>query len=349
LSVGQRIRQVPLADYVDGTGVELVIASVTGIDPGARELTLADGRGGRRAMRYDTLVYALGSNIDLTSVRGVAEHCHTLTGTSSADELRTRLSALAETGGEVVVCGGGATGIETVTEIAERYPGIRTRLVSAGVPGGWLSEKGRTYLDDTLAELAIPVVAGARVDHVEEGVLLLVDGGRVPFDLCVWAGGFSVPELAGDSGLPVNSTGRIVVDPTFRAVGHPDVYAIGDAAAIAGRWGEELAMGCRTGGFTGPRLADIIAARLTGRAAKPFRYRYVHECVSLGRGHGLVQFLNADETPKTRILTGRKAIAYKNMTLNSAKLLFRHTGPVAPRRRHLVAAAAAPDGAVTVR
>jgi NADH dehydrogenase FAD-containing subunit len=113
------------------------------------------------------------------------------------------------------------------------------------------------------------------------------------------------------------------------------VYVIGDAAAVAGTWGSELAMGCRTGGFTGPKAADVIAARLTGREPGQFRYRYIHECISLGRRHGLVQFLNADESPKPTILTGRKAIAYKSVTLNGAKAFFRHSGPVLARRRHL--------------
>lgn len=98
---------------------------------------------------------------------------------------------------------------------------------------------------------------------------------------------------------------------------------------------EELAMGCRTGGLTGPKVADIIAARLTGRDPKPFTYRYFHECISLGRRQGLVQFLNPDETPKNRILKGGKAIVYKNLTLNGAKLLFQHPGPMLARVRHL--------------
>jgi NADH dehydrogenase FAD-containing subunit len=111
---------------------------------------------------------------------------------------------------------------------------------------------------------------------------------------------------------------------------------IGDAAAVAGVWGPELAMGCRTGAFTGPKAADTIAARLTGRKPGQFGYRYIHECISLGRRHGLIQFLNADESPKPRVLTGRKAIAYKNVTLNGAKMLFRHPGPGLTCRRHLI-------------
>ena len=334
LAVGQDIEPMPLSRYLHGSGVRLIVASVIGIDLDTREVRTADERGRRSAVRYDTLVYALGSNIDVSSVPGAAEHCVTLVGPSAARELHDRLTGLAA-GATVAVCGGGLTGIEIAGEIATAFPTIRMRLVSASTPGGWLSGKGRRYLRDTLVELGVEVVDGARVGHVEPARLMLADGRRVAFDLCVWAGGFTVPTLARKAGLAVNHADRALVDATFRSVTHPDVYVIGDGAAIVGAWGEQLAMGCRTGGFTGPKVADIIAARLTGRDPEPFAYRYIHECISLGRQHGLVQFLNRDETPKDKILTGRTAIMYKNATLNGAKLLFRHSGPMVARRRHL--------------
>jgi NADH dehydrogenase len=53
-----------------------------------------------------------------------------------------------------------------------------------------------------------------------------------------------------------------------------------------------LAIGCRTGGFTGPPVADTIATRLTARDPKLFKYRYFHDCISLGRRHGMVQLHN---------------------------------------------------------
>ncbi|HEX5403700.1 MAG TPA: FAD-dependent oxidoreductase, partial [Pseudonocardiaceae bacterium] len=229
----------------------------------------------------------------------------------------------------------GLTGIETVAEIADAFPALHTRLVSAGSPGGRLSDKGRRYLDSTFAELGVEVMAHARVERAEAGRLVLTDGRTVPFELCVWAGGFTVPTLARTAGLAVNADDRALVDQTLRSVSHPDVYVIGDAAAVAGTWGEQLAMGCRSGGFTGPKAADVIAARLTGGEPTPFRYRYFHECISLGRRHGLVQFLNADETPKDRVLTGRTAITYKNAVLNGARMLFAHPGPIGARRGHL--------------
>ena len=305
--------------------------TVTGIDLERRRITFGDAGEG---LGYDTLIYALGSNIDVDAVPGAVSYAQSLTSLQAAGVLGSNLRQLADEGGRVVVCGGGLTGIETAAELAESFPSLEVELVSRDVPGRWLSPKAQRYLRGAFDDLGVRVRPGISVKEVAPGELI-TDGGRVGFDTCVWAGGFSVPALARRSGLAVNDTGRALVDPTLRSLSHPDVYVIGDAAAAAGPWGAQLAMGCRSGGFTGPQVADIVAARLVGREPKPFRYRYFHECISLGRRRGLVQFLAADETPHDRILTGRRAIHYKNMTLRGAQLLFRWPGPYLSRRRHV--------------
>lgn len=331
LAVGQPIRQVPLTDYVARAGVRLRIARVTGLDLDGRRVQTADGE----QIAYDTLVYALGSNIDTDKIPGVAENAAALTGPDAATRLGDRLAALRD-GATVTVLGAGLTGLETVAEIAEAYPGLRLRLVSSTDPGLRLAGRGRRYLDRTLSRLGVTVQTGVRVTQVLPDRVLTAGGGTIEHDLVVWAGGFTVTGLARQSGLAVNADGRAVVDRTFRSVSHPEVYAIGDAAAVPGPWGDQLSMGCRTGGFTGPAAADAIAARLTGREPKQFRYRYVHECISLGRRHGLIQFLAADETPKKFVLTGRAAIAYKNAVLDGARLLFPRPGPVFARPRPIL-------------
>lgn len=331
LAVGQPIRQVPLTDYVARAGVRLRVARVTGLDLAGRRVLTADGE----QIAYDTLVYALGSNIDTDRIPGVAQNAAALTGPDAAGRLGDRLAALGD-GATVTVLGAGLTGLETAAEIAEAYPKLRTRLVSSAHPGARLSDRGRRYLERTLTRLGVTVRPGVVVAEVLPDRVLTTDGATIGHDLVVWAGGFRVSGLARESGLTVNADGRAVVDRTFRSVSHPEVYVIGDSAAVPGPWGGQLSMGCRTGGFTGPAAADAIAARLTGREPKPFRYRYFHECISLGRRHGLIQFLAADETPKNVVLTGRAAIAYKNAVLDGARFLFPRPGPVFARPRPIL-------------
>lgn len=348
IAAGQQVRDRPLSTWLAGTHVRSVQGRVEGLDLAGRRVTVLTAEG-HTDIPYQTLVYGLGSNIDVHGVPGVSTHALALTSRVAAEVLRARLDTVAPAGGSVTVCGGGLTGIEIATEVAEAHPSARVRLVSPEPPGAWLSLKGQNYLRRVFDDLGIDVRTGGRVTSVEPRVLATDDGGSIPFDLCVWAGGFSVSPLAGESGLAVNVLGRVLVDSTQASISHPDVYVIGDAAAIAGDWGEQLAMGCRTGGFTGPNVADVIAARLAGRSPQSFRFRYVHECISLGRRQGLVQFLHRDQRPTNRVLTGRAAVLYKNATLNGAHLLFRSPGPYLPRRRHLASHSADAVGRAAAR
>lgn len=323
MSTGQAIRPMSLRGLLEPSGVRFRLGTVTAIDPLRRQVVVDEDR-----LSYDLLVYALGSTVDLSTVPGVAEHAYALTDPSAAARLCARAERLRC--GRLVVCGGGLTGIEAATELAESYPSASVSLVSRRPPGEWLSEPGRRYLDRALDRLGVRVRGGVGVREVSADAVLLDDGTVVRHDGCVWAGGFTVPTLARETGLRVDAVGRIVVDRELRSVSHPDIYAIGDAAAVSGRWGPSLAMGCRSGGFTGPYVADTIAARLVGRMPKGFDFRYVHECVSLGRRDGLIQFVNADNTPKRAILTGRLAARYKELVLSSAGWLFRWPGPYVP-------------------
>jgi NADH dehydrogenase FAD-containing subunit len=337
MAMGQDLAVVPLHKYLDGTGVRFVQGWAQNVDVDAHVVSVCvDGEDGQvRHLPYDILVYALGSSTDVGAVPGVREHALSL------DTLRGAAQALDAVRGleprsTVAVCGGGLTGIEIAAEVAESVPELDVRLVSAAEPGHWLSDKARRHLRHVLEVLRVDVTSGARVGEVRAGNLVLANGRSVRFDLAFWAGGFSVPALAREAGLAVTAAGRARVDDRLQSVSHPDVYVIGDAAAVCGSWGDELAMGCRTGGFTGPKVADVVAARLTGRTVGPLRFRYIHECISLGRKHGVVQFLNADGSVKQRILTGRKAITYKNATLNGARMFFRYPGRALARRRHVL-------------
>ncbi|MGH8867066.1 MAG: NAD(P)/FAD-dependent oxidoreductase, partial [Actinomycetes bacterium] len=310
MSTGQQVRRLPLREVLDPAGVRLLVGAVTRLDLAARSVTVA-AREGEVVVPYDTCVYALGSTVDRHRVPGVAQHTHAFTDPGAAERLYAAAALVAAHRGVFAVCGGGLTGIEGAAELAETFPDLQVLLVSARPAGDWLAPRGRARLDRAFDRLGVTRRTGERVVEVRDGALLMEGGGTVPFDACLWAGGFTVPRLAADAGLTVDGAGRVRVDQTLRVPSHPDVYVIGDAVAASGPWGDSQAMGCRTGGFTGPYVADAVATRLAGREPGPFRFRYLHECISLGRGDGVVQFLHADERPHDVVLTGRTAARYK--------------------------------------
>ncbi|MDS1271789.1 FAD-dependent oxidoreductase [Lipingzhangella sp. LS1_29] len=330
VAANQQLPRRPLVELLHGTCVQLVVDRVVRLDVEHREVELAaDGAG--RTLGYDTLVYALGSVTDTGSVPGAAEHTWSVSGAADAAALRQRLAE--REAQAVAVVGGGLTGIETATELAESYPEHRVMLLDAGRVGGWLSTPAQRHLRRVLDRLDVEVRDETSVSTVNPETLITPDGTEIPADTTVWAAGFRPPEIAREAGLAVTPTGRIQVDATMRSRSHPEVYAVGDAAAVAGPGGAELRMCCAAGSPMAGKAADVIAARLTGRRPGTFWFRFFGQCVSLGRNDGLVQLVRADDTVTGRVLTGRKAARVKEFISRGAAWPVRHPGPYRPVRR----------------
>ncbi|MFI1378393.1 NAD(P)/FAD-dependent oxidoreductase [Embleya sp. NPDC020886] len=330
LAAGQRLRDLPLADLLAGTGVELVPARVTGVDAGARTVRIDTAP---YVLEYDTLVYALGSVAETASVPGAAEHASAVAGHDDAVRLRGRLASAAPDR-PVVVVGGGLTGIELVAELAEAPGGPRPLLVSGGELGAGLSERGRVRLRLGLDRLGVPVREHARVVRVGADRLELADGSDLPAALTVWAAGFGVSPIAAESGLAVDGRGLITVDDRQRSTSHPEVYAVGDAAAALGPDGRPSRMSCQTALPMGFHVANGIADLLTGRTPGPLRLRYAWQNISLGRRDGVTQFVRADDTALgAAVLTGRSSARLKETVTRATVFALRHPGPVLRPRR----------------
>ncbi|MFE8944268.1 NAD(P)/FAD-dependent oxidoreductase [Streptomyces sp. NPDC007856] len=316
LAVGQSLKPRPLAGMFAGTGVELRLGRVTGVDVDRRTVAVT-GADGPRELAYDTLVYALGSGWNDQGVPGTAEHAEQLASRPGALRLRERLAAL-DAGRPVVVVGGGLTGVEAATEIAEARPDLDVALVARVGLGDWLSPKGRGHLRKVFGRLGITVHEHAAVTAVEADRVTLADGTAVPAAVTVWTAGFAVHPIAAATTLEVTGEGQIVVDRTMRSVSHPDVYAIGDAAMAMGPGDKPLRMSCASGGFTAWQAADAVAARLTGGRLPKVPIRYFNQCISLGRGEGLIQYVTADDRAVRAALTGRLAARYKELVCKGA-------------------------------
>ncbi|GGV69524.1 oxidoreductase [Streptomyces griseoloalbus] len=318
LAVGQDLVPRPLGDMLAGTGVELRIARVTGVDVDHGTVAVRDANGGGESeLAYDTLVYALGSGWNDQGVPGTAEHAYEIASRPGARRLGERLKGL-EAGQPVLVVGGGLTGLEAATEIAEARPDLDVSLAARDGLGDWLSPKGRRHLRKVFDGLGITVHEHTPVTGVEADRVTTADGTSVPAAVTVWTTGFAVHPIARATALEVTDTGRIVVDGTMRSVSHPDVYAIGDAAMAMGPGDKPLRMSCASGTPTAWQAADSIAARLTGGKLPNAPLRYYNQCISLGRKEGLIQYVTADDRAVRAALTGRLAAVYKELVCKGA-------------------------------
>ncbi|WP_406062119.1 NAD(P)/FAD-dependent oxidoreductase [Micromonospora sp. NBC_00860] len=334
LATGQDLKRRPLSEVFAGTAVTPRLARVTAVDVDRRTVALADDHGVDE-IAYDTLVYALGSATAEHGVPGVAEHAYDIAGRSSALLLRDRLAHLT-VGGTVLVVGGGLTGLEAVTEIAEARPDLAVALAARGGLGDWLNGKAQQHLRGVCDRLGITVHEHTDIARVEAAGAVTRDGREIPAQVTVWTTGFAVHPIAAATTLAVADTGQIIVDASMRSVSHPEVYAVGDAAIAEGPGGKPLRMSCASGIPMAWQAADAIAARLTGRAKFPKApLRYFNQCISLGRRDGIIQYVTADDRARPAQLTGKLAARYKEFVCTGAAWSISH--PVLyPVRRHRV-------------
>ncbi|MFD0365276.1 NAD(P)/FAD-dependent oxidoreductase [Nocardia sp. GCM10030253] len=308
-AVGQRISQWDLRELLESKGIQFVQAWATEIDTDAARVILD----GAPALDYDSLVYALGSKADPAGVPGVAEHAFSVATPEDALQLLEQAAT-----DRMIVVGGGATGIEMAAEAAESRPDSRVLLLSSEEPGAWMSQRARAHVRRVLERLGVEIRSDAKVIEVSAEGVRLADGELIESATTVWTTGFGVPDLARRSGLSVDADGRVLTDATLRSVSHPDVYAAGDSAVVDGPGDRELRMACATALPTGKYAADAVVARMRGREPRKLRFRYVFQCLSLGRRDGVIQFLRADDAPGRTVLTGRTGAWFKEQVVRGA-------------------------------
>ncbi|WCN80238.1 NAD(P)/FAD-dependent oxidoreductase [Micromonospora sp. LH3U1] len=335
LATGQDLQRRTLSDVYAGTGVQLRLARVTAVDTDRRAVALVDEQG-TDEIAYDTLVYALGSTSADHGVPGAVEHAYDMAGRPSALRLRDRLDQLAA-GGTVLVGGGGLTGLEAVTEIAEARPDLDVAIATRGGLGDWLNEKAQQHLRGVCDRLGITVHEHADIVRVEATGAVTADDREIPAQVTVWTTGFAVHPIAAATTLAVAETGQIIVDATMRSVSHPEVYAVGDAALAEGPGGKPLRMSCASGVPMAWQAADAIAGRLTGRKIPKASLRYYNQCISLGRRDGIIQYVTADDRAKPSLLTGKLAARYKEVVCRGAAWGISHP-TLYPVRRHRIGA-----------
>ncbi|WP_067841000.1 NAD(P)/FAD-dependent oxidoreductase [Nocardia lijiangensis] len=303
---GQRLRRWDLAEILERKGIRFVLARATRIDAAAKRVELDRGD----SVGYDVLIYALGSLADRGQVPGAAEFAKSV---ATPED-----SAWAANGGTIAVVGAGATGIELAAELAESQPDSHVVLLSADEPGAWLSAKAAAHIRAVLEKLGVEIRADVKVVEVTADGVRLASGDFVEAGTAVWTTGFGVPDLAARAGLAVDGAGRVLTDESLRSISHPEIYAAGDSAVVAGPGGRSLRMACATALPTGKYAADAIVARMRGREPRDLRFRYILQCISLGRRDAVIQALHADDTPARTVLRGRLGAKVKETIVRGA-------------------------------
>jgi NADH:quinone reductase (non-electrogenic) len=300
-------------------------ASVSKIDLEARTVEFAE----IAPISYDYLVLGIGAEVNYFGTAGAPEHAFPMYTLPHAAHLKNHIlerweaadrdPSLIEDGAlNIVVVGGGPTGVETAGAVAELYRGnfakdypavdkedARVILVEAGPElFGMFKPKLRSYAEKALTDRDVEVMTGKQVASVEPTRVALKSGEKLEAHTLVWGAGLQGNALVQSLGIELQRGNRIAVGPDLALPGHPEVYVVGDVAAITDAKTEQVLPQLGSVALqSGEHAGKVISARLAGKEPEPFKYKDKGTMATIGRGAAVVQMLRG------RTMTGLKAQA----------------------------------------
>jgi NADH dehydrogenase len=284
--------RLPLAPILDPIGVNLEVAAVTALDPGARTVAC-----GSTVIRYDRLVFALGSQLFRPPIPGLMEHAFDVDTYPAAVRLGTHLTSLAampasDARDTVLVVGAGLTGIEAAAEMPGRLraalagdPAARPRVIladHAAQIGSDMGDQARPVIIEALTALGVETRPGVSVAAIDANGATLSTGERIAAATVIWCAGMRANPLTKAFPVTCDRFGRLPVDPTLKITGMQAEFAAGDAAAYAIDGTHGCVMSCQFGRPMG-RVAGLnVVCDLLGEPMKPLSIDWYVTVLDLG-------------------------------------------------------------------
>lgn len=292
--------------------VRVLLAEARAINVTAREVRLNEGA----PVGYDYLIVATGSSHSYFGHDQWARDAPGLKTLEDALEIRRRILLAFERGERetdparrqelltFVLVGGGPTGVElagTLAEIARQTLRDEFRSIDPRQARIVLIEAGETILPsfapklrdaarESLARLGVEVREQTKVTAVDEHGVIMA---REPHDekivagTVLWAAGVTASPLVRSLGVPLDRAGRAIVEPDLSIPGHPDVFVVGDAAALHYQGGSALPGVAQVAIQQATHAARTIVGRERGMGSTPFVFTDKGSMAIVGRRSAL--------------------------------------------------------------
>src|SRR3989454_9415680 len=290
--------------------VQVLLGEVQDFDLARKIVKLRDGD-----ISYDYLVVAAGASHAYFGHDEWEPLAPGLKTVEDAIEIRRRVLLAfelaerdaAETGRHsplnFVVVGGGPTGVElagTLAEIARHVLKNEFHTIDPKRARIVLLEGGPRVLpaypedlsrsaEEQLRHLGVEVKTSALVTQVEPGSVHIGES-TLPATVILWAAGVAASPLGKKLGAPVDRAGRVLVNPDLSIPGHPEVFVIGDLAALKDEHGNMLPGVAPVAMQQGTATAHNIGRQLQGQPRQNFHYVDKGSLATIGRAAAVAQF-----------------------------------------------------------
>ena len=202
-----------------------------------------------------------------------------------------------------VIVGGGPTGVElagTLAEIARhalrneftKIDAKRARIIL--LEGGprvlpSYAESLSRSAEEQLRGLGVEVRTSAPVTRIEAAAVW-TGATRIPAAVILWAAGVAASPLGKKLNAPLDRAGRVLVNPDLSIPGHPEVFVVGDLAALQDEKGRWLPGVAPVAMQQGAAVARNILRDLRGQPRQNFHYRDKGSLATIGRAAGIAEF-----------------------------------------------------------
>lgn len=285
------------------------MATLEKVDPESNTIYTDIGK-----LSYDYLVLAMGARTNYFGNENLRRHALSMKSVSEAIALRNTILANFEAAMNekdrnrvarllnVVIVGGGPTGVELAGALAEMkkfilpkdYPELDfTRMhiylleASDRLLNGY-SEKSSKKALEYLTELGVEVRLKAFVKDYDGQRVLLADGTTLETETLIWAAGVKCNPLPG---LPEGVYGkgnRLLVDEYNRLVGYENIFVIGDQAMMKTKdYPDGHPQVATVAIQQAKNLAKNLLRLQKGKPIKPFRYRNKGALATIGRNRAV--------------------------------------------------------------
>lgn len=309
----------PYGELLKDTDIRFIQGVVDRVDRPSKAVVLDDGT----EIGYDRLVLALGCETPTDSVPGVREHAIAFRNLQDANKLDAKLRLLEVSSPErirIAIVGAGYTGVELACKLADRLKERgRIRLIQSHdtiLPNA--TEFNRNAALKALEQRGVWVDLETTVSEITADSLALVYKGQtdiIPAEIVMWTVGNQVSPAVNHFDLPLSPDGKISVSEMLQVKENPDIFALGDAAAIYEAEGKYTPTTAQAAFQQSDFVAWNVWSSLTNRPLLPFRYQELGEMMTLGTNNAVLSAMGIQLDGPLAYLARRLVYLYRLPTL----------------------------------